>query len=113
MAALANKVCDNPVFLPLLDVFNSQSSQLGPPQTTAQQNRERGVIALSPKTCTVHGSQKALALLRRKPISNRYAQSLGTFYSANSSSQIRTEETAISSLVSQPSDGGQTKVDGR
>jgi hypothetical protein len=50
VSIFANKVGNNPVILPLLNVLNSQSSQLGSPQAAAQQNGERGVVALSSET---------------------------------------------------------------
>ena len=37
MAALANKIGDDPVLFSLLDIFNSQRRQFGAPQTASQE----------------------------------------------------------------------------
>jgi hypothetical protein len=49
-ARLAGKIGDDPVLLPLLDVFNPQRGQFRSTQSTAQQNRERRIVALSSKS---------------------------------------------------------------
>jgi hypothetical protein len=85
MAALANKIGNDPVLLPLLDIFNSQRSQFSAPQTAAQENGERGVVSFTAKTANFYGSQKSLSLLRGKPIANRHPQSFGTLHTANPS----------------------------
>ena len=98
MASLADKIGNDPVLLPLLDVLNSQRRQFRAAETAAQQNCERGVVALSAKTGNVRRAQKALALLRRKPIANRYTKSLGPLHPSNSSRRIGAQETTIRSL---------------
>ena len=55
MAALASKIGNDPVLLPLLDIFNSQRRQFGAPQAAAQENGERGVVSLAAKTGNVYG----------------------------------------------------------
>jgi hypothetical protein len=64
MAALANKIGNHPVLLPLLDISNSQRRQFRAPQAAPQENGECGVVSLSAKTTNVYGPQKALTLLR-------------------------------------------------
>jgi hypothetical protein len=85
MGALANKIGNDPVLLPLLDIFNSQRRPFGAPQTATQENGEHGVISLAAKTANLYGPQKTLTLLRRKPITNRHTQSFGTLQAANPS----------------------------
>ena len=60
MAALANKIGNDPVLLSLLDIFNSQRGQFGATQTASQENGERGVVPLAPKTGNVYRPKKAL-----------------------------------------------------
>jgi hypothetical protein len=72
MAALANKIGNDPVLLSLLDIFNSQRRQFGAPQTASKKNGERGVVSLASKTANIYRSKKALTLLRGKPITNRH-----------------------------------------
>jgi hypothetical protein len=86
----------------LLDIFNSQRRQFGSPQAAAQQNGECNVVSLSAKAANIYRPQKALTLLRRKPIANRYSQPFGTLHAANTSRQIGAQEPAIRSLVCQP-----------
>jgi hypothetical protein len=62
MAALANKIGNYPVLLPLLDILNSQRRHFGAPQTSAQENGERGIVSLATKTANVYGLQKTLSL---------------------------------------------------
>jgi hypothetical protein len=51
-------------------------------------------------------------LLRRKPITNRHAQSFGTLHAANPSRQIGAKKPAIRRLVRQPSDCREPQIDG-
>jgi len=67
MAALANKIGNDPVLLPLLDIFNSQRRQFGSPQAAAQQDGECGVVSLSAKAANLRtdlGVRLRLILLR-------------------------------------------------
>ncbi len=107
----ADKIGYDPVLLPLLYVFNAQRSQFRPAQPATQQNRQCGIVSLASKTCAVCRQQQALALFGSEPIANGHSQPFCTLYPANASSQVCTEETAISSLVGQPPDGSQTQVD--
>ena len=100
------------MLLPLLDVLNSQRRQFRAAETASQQNCERGIVALSAKIGNVRCAQKALSLLRSKPIANGYTKSLGPFHPSNSSGQIGAQETAIRGLVCQPPDGGEPQVNG-
>lgn len=77
MPALAYKISNHPVLLPLLEIFHSQRRQFGTPQTTAEENNEPGVVPLAPKTGNVYGLQRTLTLLRRKPITHRQTQAFG------------------------------------
>src|ERR1035438_2653525 len=88
MAALANKIGNHPVLLPLLDVFNSQGRQFRATQAAPQENGECRVVSLTAKSANVHSAQKAPALLRGKPIANRYTQPFGTLHAANPCRQI-------------------------
>jgi hypothetical protein len=92
---LADKIGNDPVLLPLLDVLNLQRSQFCSAQPAAQQNRESDIVALTSKTRAVRRQQKAPSSVRSGPITNRYPQSLGALYTANPSSQVCTEQTAI------------------
>jgi hypothetical protein len=111
MSALANKVGNHPVLLPLLDIFNSQCRQFGSPQAAAQEDSECGVVSLSAKAVNIDSPQKALTLLRGKPIANRYTQPFGTLHTANTSRQIGAQEPAIRCLVRQPPDCRKPQVD--
>jgi hypothetical protein len=101
MAPPADKIGNDPVLLPLLDVLNLQRSQFCSAQPAAQQNRESDIVALTSKTRAVRRQQKAPSLVRSEPIANRYPQLLGALYTANPSSQVCTEQTAIGGLVRQ------------
>jgi hypothetical protein len=92
---------------------DSQSSRtcLGSPQAAAQQDGECGVVSLSAKATNIYRPQKALTLLRGKPIPNRYTQPFGTLHAANTSRQIGAQEPAIRCLVRQPPDCRKPQVD--
>jgi hypothetical protein len=60
VAALANKIGDDPVLLSLLDIFNSQRRQFSAPQAASQENGERSVISLASKTASVYRPKKVL-----------------------------------------------------
>jgi hypothetical protein len=112
MAALADKIGNYPVFLPLLNILNFQCRQFRAPQTAAQKNCECGVVSLSAKTANVYGPQKAHTLLCGKPIANRHTQPFGTLHAANSCRQIGAQEPAIRCLIRQPSDCREPQVNG-
>jgi hypothetical protein len=113
MAALANKIGNDPVLLSLLDIFNSQRRQFGAPQTASQENGECGVVSLAPETANVYRPKKTLTMLRGTPIANRHTQSFGTLHASNPSRQVGAQEPAIGRLVRQPSDCRKPQVDGR
>ena len=96
MAPLADKIGNDSVLLPLLDVLNSQRSQFCSAQPAAQQNRESDIVALTSKTRAVRRQQKAPSLVRSEPIANRYPQSLGALYTANPSSPLSRPQSAAS-----------------
>ena len=85
MAALPNKISNDPVLLSLLDIFNPQRRRFGAPQTASQENGERGVVSLASETANVYRPKKALSLLRGKPIANLHTQSFGTLHASNPS----------------------------
>ena len=60
MTALTNKIGNDPVLFPLLDVFYSQGRQFGAPKTAAQENGKRRVVSLAAETVNVYGPQKTL-----------------------------------------------------
>ena len=62
MAALTNKIGNDPVLFPLLNIFYLQGRQFGAPQTAAQENGERGVVSLAAETVNVYSPQKTLTL---------------------------------------------------
>jgi hypothetical protein len=57
MTALANKIDDGPVFLSLLQVFDTQTGSLVPPQSASQEKSQQGNhhVCLS----CVHGQDSA------------------------------------------------------
>jgi hypothetical protein len=85
------------VLLPLLDIFNSQHRQFGAPQAAAHEDGECGVVSLSAKTVNIDSPQKALTLLRGKPIADRDTQSFGPLHATNPCRQIGAQEPAIRS----------------
>jgi hypothetical protein len=110
VAALADKVGNNPVLLPLLNVLNSQRSSFCPAESATQEDRKCGVVALASETHTVRCQQQAFALLRSEPIADRNAHAFGALNAANGSSQVCTERATISSLISQSPDGSQSQI---
>src|ERR1035438_6179369 len=112
VAALADKIGDDPMLLSLLYVFNAQCSQFRSAETATQQNGQRGVVSLTSKAPTVCRQQQALALFGTEPIANGHSQPFCALYPANSSGQVCAEQAAISSLVGEPPDCSQTQVYG-
>src|SRR5215469_4462187 len=54
---------------------------------------------------------KRMALLCRQPVPETHAQLLDALHSANASSQVGTEQTAIGSFVCQSAYGAKTQID--
>ncbi|HTF70799.1 MAG TPA: hypothetical protein VK638_49825 [Edaphobacter sp.] len=57
VAALADKIGDDPMLLFLLYVFNAQCSQFRSAETATQQNGQCGIVSLTSKACTVWRQQ--------------------------------------------------------
>ena len=110
MVTLANEIGNDPVLLPLLDIFDSQCSQFRATQTSAQQNGERCVVSFAAKTANVYSSQKTLTLLRGKPIANRHAQPFGALHAANACRQVGAQEPAIRGLIRKPPDCRESQI---
>jgi hypothetical protein len=53
VAALADKIGDDPMLLSLLYVLNAQCSQFRSAETATQQNGQCGIVSLTSKACTV------------------------------------------------------------
>jgi len=52
-----------------------------------------------------------MALLCREPVPETHAQLLDAFYTANASSQIGTEQTAVGSFVRESAHGAKAQID--
>lgn len=68
-------------------------------------------IACRSTTASIYSPQKALTLLRGKPIANRFTQPFGTLHAANASRRIGAREPTIRCLVRQPPDCRKPQVD--
>src|SRR4051794_12731962 len=112
MTTLTNKIGNDPVLFPLLDVFYLQGRQFGAPQTAAQENGERGVVSLAAETVNVYSPQKTLTLLRGEPIANRHTQPFGTLHASNPSRYVGAQEPAIRRLIRQPSNCREPQING-
>jgi hypothetical protein len=68
MTAFPDKICDNPVLVALLEIFNLKLRQLGTPQTATEKNSEHGVITFSTEFTGIESREQAAPLLRCQPI---------------------------------------------
>jgi hypothetical protein len=112
MTALANKVHDGPMFLSLLQVFDSQTGGLVSPQSASQEKSQQGTVTFAFHSCLVRTLPQRTGLLIGQPVSHPHAILLQTLHTPNPGSQIGAEQTAICGLVGQPPNGTQPKVYG-
>jgi hypothetical protein len=76
MWLLSDQICDDPVFLAKLDVLDSQGRNFWPPQTTADEQREYGLIPLCPKVCSGRCGEKSSACSAESQFSTRTSRRL-------------------------------------
>jgi hypothetical protein len=65
MAAFANQIGENPVFLPKLEVFNLDCYYLGPTQTASNEHGQYGAVTHILKSRPTRCSNKLFALFSR------------------------------------------------
>jgi hypothetical protein len=112
MTALANKVNDGPVFLPLLQVFDSQAGCFVSPQSASQEKSQQGTVTLAFRPRIIWTLPQRASLLIRQPVSHPHAVLLQALHTPNPCGQIGTEQPAICGFVGQPPNRAQPKVDG-
>src|SRR6266851_3064587 len=83
-----------------------------PSQPTRQQQRKKCSVPLSFEPLAIWRLPKRVSLLCRQPVSKANTQFLHTFDATNASREIRTEQTAIGSFVSESPHSAQAQVDG-
>ena len=93
MTAFSLEISDHPVSFPELDIFQLQRSSLRPAKTATDQDRDHGAVPpLFGSECAKCANQ---ALADRQPVADADAEPTSALYSADASSQIRTQETTI------------------
>ena len=89
MPSLANEIDNRPALLPTLQVLQRKFRKLTTAQTTAEQNRQNGSVALSCKSLGIGHLPQRRCLTRRKPVAQTRAQFANTFNAMDAGGQVR------------------------
>ncbi|NWF84665.1 MAG: hypothetical protein HXY18_12635 [Bryobacteraceae bacterium] len=110
MAALANQIDDGPVILPALEMSNFQFRRLFPAQPATQQCPEQRSIPFAFERSRVRYLPERSCLFVYQPVAKANSEVLRPSDSADSGSQIRTQQAGIGSFVREPPDGCEPAV---
>ena len=94
VAALADEVCDDPVFFSLLDGFDRQVESFAAPQPAANENREHRVITRSAQRLDLAHCQQTPPLLRGEPIAGSDAETPRALDPSDAGRQLWTSKPA-------------------
>jgi hypothetical protein len=97
--------------LALLQMINSQLGYLATPQSTSEQEGEKGTIAFALQPFPVRGLPKCVPLFGCQPIAQSDSQFLYTFDASDSGGQICAEEATLRRLVCQAPNRPKLEVD--
>ena len=86
------QIDNGPVFLPLFQMFESQTNGFVPAQTAGKQQRQQRTISLALQVFIVGGLPECKALLHGQPVAETDSDVSHAFYSANPSGQIGAQE---------------------
>ncbi len=99
MASLTHQVDDGPVFLPLLEMIQSQCDGFVSSQPTREQESQQSAVSFSFEPLAIRRLPKRLPLLCSQPVAEANAYLLHTFNATNTRCQVGTQQTAISCLI--------------
>ena len=111
MSCFTCQIDNGPVFLPLFQMFESQTNFFVPAQTAGKQQRQQRTISLALQVFIVWGLPECKALLHGKPVAETDSEVSHAFYSANPSGQIGAQEARVRCLIGEAPDSAQAKVD--
>src|SRR5215469_13997387 len=112
VATFANQINHGPVSLTHLDVVQLQTDQLRSSKATAKQHSQHRVVALGTHAVTTCSLEYFRTLLCAQPIAGPESELLDSFDTADPGSQLGTQQSGVSSFVSQATHGCQLLVDG-
>ena len=84
LTTLANEVGDYPVLFSLLEVFDSEPSDIRPSESTTEENRDHCVVAFGTQVLSAERCEKSLPLFSSQPIPDARAVLLYTLDPADS-----------------------------
>ena len=113
MTAFAYEISKDPVLLALLQILNGERGQFCPTQSATQENGNHSVIPDAAQRLPIKHLKEAPPLFRSEPIPDPNSKFLDALYSADSSSQIRAEQSGVRDFIREAANGGEPKVDGR
>src|SRR6266568_2812187 len=99
VSSLTQQIDNGPVILALLEMVESQTDCLMPPQSACQEQGQKGPIPFSFDTRAVWCLPECRALFSRQPISKPHAQLLDAFDSANAGCEVRAKKAAVGCLI--------------
>jgi hypothetical protein len=112
VSAFPDEVSDDPVAFAELKGFKPQCRHLDPPQSTADENCEQGIVALRCQAFANSRRKQSPSLVRRQPISDTNSEPFNSFDATDTGGEIGTEKTAIGGLVRQSTHCRQSQVNG-
>jgi hypothetical protein len=111
VTSLSSQIHDCPMPFALLQMVESQISELVTTESTGKQHGEQGTIPFTLQPLTLRGLPKRLPLFSRQPVANPHTQFLDTLDAPYSRRQIRAQQSAIRRLICKTSDCSKAEID--
>ena len=110
MPPLADQINDGPVVVSGLEMCNVQFCCLFPAQPATQEDAEKRPVSFAFQRIRVRHLPERSCLVGGEPVTETNAEVFRAFDPPDASSEIRAEQSGISGLVREPTDGREPAV---
>ena len=112
VTTLADEVGDYPMLFSLLEVLDGEPGYAHPAKSATEKNRDHSVVAFGTQVLSGERRKEPFALVGGQPIPDAHSMLLYALDATDSGCKVRAQEPAVGSLVREPTNGGETQVDG-
>jgi hypothetical protein len=110
MSPLTDQINDRPVIIPALKMSNIQFRCLFPAQPATQEDAEKRPVSFVFQRIRLRHLPERSCLVGGEPVTETNAEVFRAFDSPGAGSEIRAEQSGISGLVREPTDGREPAV---
>jgi hypothetical protein len=110
-ACLTLQIDNGTVFVPLFQMFDSESYGFVATQTAGKQQRKKCAISLALELSAVRSSPEREALLNCQPVAQAHAEVPDPLDAANPSGEIGAQQTGVGCFIGEAPNGAQTQID--